>query len=77
MAGCYGDSREDRHFESVLDKHLNEQDNYGYCKCYVNYHEDKDEVIVIGGVDTSKKEIEDNNDYCPECGEKMNIKDWF
>jgi len=76
MAGCYGDSREDRHFEAMLDRHLDF--DYGddtSCGCDTHYNDNGD--LVIDDVLTTRKEIEDNNGWCLECGDKFDIKKWF
>ena len=76
MAGCYGNSAEDRYFESICDKHTNECDSED-CNCEVHYSEEKNDYLLIGGVETSRKEIEDNDYYCPECGEKFDLDSWY
>jgi len=76
MAGCYGDSREDRHFEAMLDRHLDF--DYGddtSCGCDTHYNDNGD--LVIDDVLTTRKEIEDNNGWCLECGDKFDINKWF
>ena len=76
MAGCYGDSREDRHFESILDSYLETLDGDDTrCECDTHYNDNGD--LVIDDVLTSRKEIEDNNGWCLECGNKFNINKWF
>jgi hypothetical protein len=73
MAGIYGTSMEDRHFERMLDKYLDERDNYGMCKCDVSLDYDNDDIVIIAGTEWDRTEITESDDFCPECGEKFDI----
>ena len=74
MSGCYGNSAEDRHFERMCDKYT---DDFSHCSCDVAYSEESDDTLAINGTETPKKDIEDNNYKCPECGEPFPFEDWY
>ena len=74
MAGCYGNSREDRYFEAMCDKHTDQGEET--CNCEVTYTDDNNNLIIDGEV-TTKEDIVGNDNFCRECGAKFNINEWF
>jgi hypothetical protein len=72
MSGCYGNSREDQHFEIMLDEHTKEWLD-GNCDCDIKTHEEE-KGLFIEGIFYGKKEIEHFSD-CPNCGLKLDTNE--
>lgn len=73
MSGIYGNSKEDRYFESICDKYTNENTDR-LCNCKINYDED-DNGLFINDYFYDFEELEDKKceRWCPECGNSITL----
>jgi hypothetical protein len=75
MSGIYGNSSEDRHFERMLDEHLNQYDDDEPCDCpYDKVSEN--EIQMQGNIYNLEDLTDDDYDIiCPICGGIMDIEE--
>lgn len=71
MAGCYGNSAEDKYFESMCDKYTDEHETQ-YCQCehLIETDEEGEDWITIDQEKKILSELYDSDReviICPEC----------